>query len=158
MQHNLLDSSVDRKQQGIVPLILEWWIVAASKLLLWLMPVVLSTPENVHPGHDQCLYYPNISDRCTTGLLRNGEVGVLLYLHVPFALFFLISVLVRFSTDFIYFHWCIVMSNRCEVLKVAFKKYFCLSWIVNTCAKVIAVSIILITQSCLYMFINVMNE
>lgn len=104
MQPNLLDSSVDRKQQGIVPLILEWWIVAGSELLLWLMPVVLSTPENVHPGHGQCLYYPNMSDRCTTGLLRNGEVGVLLYLHVPFALFFLISVLVRFSTDFIYFH------------------------------------------------------
>lgn len=86
MQHNLLDSSVDRKQQGIVPLILEWWIEAGSELLLWLMPVVLSTPENVHPGHDQFLYYPNMSDRCTRGLLRNGEVGVLLYL--PLALFF----------------------------------------------------------------------
>lgn len=88
MQHNLLDSSVDRKQQGIVPLILEWWIEAGSELLLWLMPVVLSTPENVHPGHDQCLYYPNMSDRCTRGLLRNGEVGVLLYLSEALLFYF----------------------------------------------------------------------
>lgn len=96
MQHNLLDSSVDRKQQSIVPLILEWWIVAGSDLLLWLMPVVLSTPENVHPGHGQYLYYPNMSDRCTRGLLRNGEVGVYIYAKRYFFNFCFSTILTEF--------------------------------------------------------------